>query len=328
MILPEVGAFDAGDPVKLDFSEPIDSSSFEVRVWQTQLDEELEIPEDAEPVVASCSLEDADCDGLSITAVEDDDGIIGAELAFDPAGIGRPGTPLILEVRSGLADRDGYETGVSTYYNIQFRDPNGRFNDRPVPFEDGVFIFSSIIDKPIPAVLTLISDVRVLEDGRFYMAGGEGDEINGAPKTTVDPENLIVDPTEQGWAVHIEGFVKLTEDDRRLLETDPIDIRLPNMGIDVVLEATRLNAEVIKDEKGVDRFEGTLSFERLYVTIGGRTQVKEGGSEALVGYWVPEGKAPENYPLVCGDQCGAIVGLCEVPDNFPPEGVCEPAAEE
>ena len=46
MILPEVGAFDAGDPVKLDFSEPIDSSSFEVRVWQTQLDEELEIPEE------------------------------------------------------------------------------------------------------------------------------------------------------------------------------------------------------------------------------------------------------------------------------------------
>ena len=90
MVLPEEGAFNAGDPVSLEFSEAIDPATFEVRVWQTQLDEELEIPEDAEPVIASCKLSDG-CEGLTFAAVEGDGGTMGVELTFDPEGIGRPG---------------------------------------------------------------------------------------------------------------------------------------------------------------------------------------------------------------------------------------------
>lgn len=322
IVFPDAGVYTAGDAVELLFSEGINQDTLKVRIWQTGLNEEQEIPADAEPVIASCALTQKTCGDLTLEPIQTERDITGVRLLLKPEGLGAPGLPIIIEVLSGLEDEQGHPTGVSAFYDIQFRDPNGRFNDEPVLFKDGTYIFSAVVQKPIPAVLTLISDVKVLPDGRIFLAGGEGDEINGAPKTTVDPDNLIVDPTDQGWAAHIQGFIKL-RDGRRFLETDPIDIRLPITPLQVRLEKTRLTAEIITDAQGNDQFEGTLSFEKLVVVNGSKEIEQKGGGEALVGYFVPPSKTPEGTPELCGNLCGAIIGLCDVPEGFPAQDVCE-----
>ena len=324
LTFPEGGAHIAGDPLNITFDEPVDPATFRVAVWQTELNGEQEIPDDAEPIIESCSIPDGTCGDVTLEAIEEDGDTMGVNIAIDPMGIGRPGTPLILEILPGLQDLDGEEVGASKYYDIQFRDPNGRFNTVDVEFEDGVYIISAVVKDPVPAVLTLISDVRVLNDGRFYLAGGEGDEINGAPKETTNPANLIVDPTDQGWTAHIAGFVKVTEDGRRLLETDPIDIRLPITPLAAELRQTRLNAEIVKDDEGHDRIEGTLSFEQVVLINGVRETDLGAGAEATVGLWIDPSEAPEGYPKVCGDQCGVIgiQGTCNPPADFPEMGVC------
>lgn len=330
-VQPKEGAYVAGEPLLVNFSEPIQAETLRVRLWRTQLTEEQELPEDATPVIEECDLARSPCGDLTIEPVAGEDGVEQVELALNPQGVGAPGIPLILEILPGVADEAGMELGRSVFYNVQFRDPGGRFNAEPVEFTNGTYIVSSIVSDPIPAVLTLISDIVVMPDGRFYLSGGEGDEINDAPRTTIDPEDLIVDPTEQGWAAHIEGFVKNTEDGRRILETDPVDLILPSRPIGARMKQVRLNAEIIKDDQGHDYIDGTLSFESVTAVFvsTGRESEFDGTSEALVGVYVPEGEAPEGYPRVCGDQCGVVVGRCDPPADFPAEDVCvDPEAEE
>lgn len=319
LIQPEGGAFQAGQPLEVEFDQPIDPDTVRVSIWQTQLDEEQQIPADASPIIEECQLTEGTCGDLTIEAIEEDGEVRKISLELDPMGLGTPGSPLILEILPGVMDLDGADLGRSVFYDFQFAVPEGGFNTEPVEFLDGTYIISSVVTKPIPAVLTLISDVKVLSDGRFFLAGGEGDEINGAPKTTTDPENLIVDPYETGWSAYIEGFVQLTEDGKRLLKTDPIDVLLPVDPFLINMKRMRLVAEIVKNEEGNDQIEGTLTFEALEVTRGNRVIEYDGGAEALVGLYVPPEKAPANHPLICGDRCGAIIGLCEVPEDFADE---------
>lgn len=325
---PTEGSFVSGEPIRLTFSEPISPESFAIRLWETSLDVEGALPQDVSPVVDTCTLGQQACDqGVELEAVSDADGVIGVTLALPAQGIGKPGRTILLEVMPGLEDRDQNDRALSSFFNLQLRAPDGRFNADPVPFERGSYVFLSIINDPVPAVLTLISDVIVMPDGRLFVAGGEGDEINGAPKETTDPENLIVDPTDQGWAAHIKGFITLTEDGERLLQTDPVNLFLPTDPVFVDLNQVRLNGQIVKGEEGHDEFRGSLSFEGVAVRFGTKKPVMfGGGSQDLVGYYIPPDVVPANHPLICGDQCGAIIGSCHPPEGFPDDDVCESEA--
>ena len=324
---PAEGSFLSTEPVTLSFSEPIKAESFAFRLWDPVLDHEGELPRGAKPVMERCRLGGEACgQEVTVSAVLKGEDVVGVSLKLPERGIAKPGSTLVLELLDGLSDEQGNTAANFPFYNLQFRAPSERFNEREVPFQAGSYIISSIITDPVPAVLTLITDVVVMPDGRFFAAGGEGDEINGAPKETTDPENLIVDPTEQGWAAHIPGFVTYTEEDERLLDTDPIDLFQPTDPLFVNLRGVRLNGKIIKDEQGDDFIQGSLSFEQLELRIGSpdsRAAVYPGGSQDLVGIFVPQEKAPANHPKVCGDQCGAIVGECSPPPGFPDEDVCE-----
>ena len=320
---PQQGSFLATEPVRITASEPLDPGSFKLRIWDPVLDVEGLLPDDATPIVDTCSV-GMTCDaGVKLIAAEDGSAI---DVVFpEQMSIARPGATLLFEVLPGVADTEQNTTGRSLFYNVQFRAPEGRYNAEPVSFQNGTYIFSSVITDPVPAVLTLISDVVVMPDGRFFTAGGEGDEINGAPKETTNPVNLIVDPTDQGWSAHIVGFISLTEEGDRLLETDPIDIFLPTDPFFVDLKRVRLDGKIVKDEDGNDFLQGSLSFEQLILRLGSldaRPIEYEGGSQDLVGIYVKPEEVPANHPLVCGDQCGAIIGECDPPADFPDDDVC------
>ncbi len=330
---PKKGVFVSTEPVTMTFSESVDPSTFVFDVWEpTDLTVEGELVAGATPLVSGCSVAKSPCENeVSVEPVSTGDEVTGMKITFPARGIAKPGSTLVLQVVEGLADEQGNTAGASSFFNLQFSAPEGgRFNTEPVPFQNGTYIFSSVITDPVPAVLTLISDTIVMPDGRFYTAGGEGDEINGAPKETTDPKNLIVDPTDQGWAAHIAGFVTLTEDGERLLETDPVDLYLPTAPLYVFLNGVRMNGKIVKDKNGNDFVQGSLSFEDLELRIGeldAKPIVYDGGSQDLVGIFVPDEDRPANHPLICGDQCGAIIGNCVPPADFPDEDVCEAMME-
>ena len=320
---PQQGSFVATEPVRIRASEPLDPESFKLRIWEPVLDVEGLLPQDATPLMDTCGVGASCGAGVKVQISQDN---LAIDVVFpEQMSLARPGATLLFEVLPGVADVAQNTTGRSTFYNVQFRAPEGRYNADPVSFQNGSYVFSSVITDPVPAVLTLISDVVVMPDGRFFTAGGEGDEINGAPKETTNPVDLIVDPTDQGWAAHIEGFITLTEEGDRLLETDPVDLFLPTDPFFVDLKRVRLDGKIVKDEDGNDFLQGSLSFEQLILRLGSldaRPIEYEGGSQDLVGIYIKPEEVPEDHPLVCGDQCGAIIGECDPPANFPDDDVC------
>lgn len=315
---PEGGAFAEGDSVILLFSEPVDADTLKIRIWPNHRDIENEIVEGTEPLVAECGADD-ECGELVTDLVSGKQELrmsLGEEL-------GKPGQPLIVELLPGLKDPEGNDTAASSFWDIQFRSGAG-LNTEPVEFDNGIYILLAQVEKPLPAVLTLMSDLRVLPDGRFVLAGAEGDEINGAPRNTQDPENLVVDETNQGFTVYATGFVTLDDDGKRLLETDAFDLTLPIGPLEVSMRDVRVFAEIVKNnDTGKDRLEGTLSFSEITLINGDNENTQPGGSTALVADYVEPELAPEGLPDVCGDLCGLVeLGLCAPPEDFPDPDFC------
>ncbi|MEZ4459035.1 MAG: Ig-like domain-containing protein [bacterium] len=317
--LPEGGAFAVGTPLTLEFSEPIDPATLSVTLWYDVRDIEGEIPADATALVKSCTPAKKTCGDVTLTMGANN---LTATLEFNLEGLGAAGPPIILDVEPGLADKEGNDTGNHIYYDFQFRTEQF-MNTEPVEFDDGVYIIVGSVTKPLPAVLTLISDVKVLPSGEFRLAGGEGDPItNEFANNTQVPEELMVDETNLGWTAFVSGFIRL-EDGKRLLETKPIPVDLPLGPVTLKMSDVRLFGEIVKNAEGKDRIEGTLSFSKITLVNGARSTEYEGGAAAVSADWVPADRAPTGHPVVCGDLCGVVTGLCNPPADFPGETFCD-----
>ncbi len=320
LVQPDDGAFNPGDELELAFTEPIDPDTLLITIWPDVRNIEEEIPQDADPSIEACSRDRSPCGDLTLQVSEDR---LSATLLFDPEGLGASGPPLILDVLPGLEDRDGNATGAHTYRDFQFR--GGEVvNTEPVEFQDGVYIVVGSVKEPLPAVLTLVSDVKVLPSGEFKLAGAEGDPIdNDTPNNTDDPRLIEVDKSDLGWTAFINGQIIL-EEGKRLLETDPVEVNLPLGPVTVRLDDVRLFGEIVKNEEGNDRIEGTLSYSGLVLVNGSRETEYEGGASAVSADFVPDSIAPQGHPVICEDLCGIVTeGLCEPPAEFPGDMFCE-----
>ncbi len=315
---PEGGAFVVDTPVVLRFDRAIEPSSLSFAIWPSQRGTEGELL--GMPRVARCNLTDCDSDEITITMNDAGD---EASLAFNPDGLGRAGQPLILQVLPGLSTPDGAATRRIFEFDIAFRPPPSRVNTEPVAFDNGDYILLATITQPLPATLNLVSNIRVAPSGELALTGAEGREIEGAAKNTVIPEELIVEAGRRGFAIHATGFIKLTDDGKRLLETDPFDASVPLPPMEVRLSNVRLIGEVVKNAQGKDRIEATLSFEGLDLINGNRSTEYDAGSTAIAGEFHEPARQPAGAPTVCGDLCGAVTGTCTPPENFPPAEVCD-----
>lgn len=319
LIQPEGGAYSEGDTIEIEFTEPVVEESLRFQVWPNERDPENEIVDGTKPLVDECGADET-CGDLTIELV---DGGSKAHLILE-GELGTPGRPLLIELLPGLRDAAGNDTGVASTWDIQFKAATG-VNTEPVEFDDGTYILVAQVNEPIPTVLTLMSHLKVLEDGRFALAGAEGDEINGDAKNTRNPENLVVDETSQGWVAHAVGYVTLAEDGKRLMETDPFDLVLPVGHLVVELEQVRVFADIVKNpDTGKDRLDGTLAFESLTLRNGDQSNNQPGGSTALIADFVPPEIEPEGIPKLCENLCGIVVeGYCEPPEDFPEPAFCE-----
>lgn len=316
---PEGGAFLPGDPLTLLFSQPIDPDTLQIRIWPDERDIEGAFLSTTVPVV-ECDPGKSPCGDLTVTVSQDR---LSADLNLDPEGLGKAGLPYVLNVMQGLSNDQGNDTGREIYFDYQFRSTSF-MNEEPVEFDDGVYIVVGSVTNPLPAILTLISDIKVLESGVFMLAGAEGDPISSDfPNNTSNPEELEVDAGNLGWTAYVTGFIQLREG-KRLLETEPVQIELPLGPLTVILEDVRLFGEIVKGDTGKDRIEGTLSFAKLLlVNNRGDITEYEGDAAAITADWVPPEIAPAGHPVVCEDLCGVVTATCEPPAEFPAEGFCE-----
>ncbi len=315
---PDGGTFVTGDPITLRFSEPIDPSTLTLRLWPSERDGEGRLVEGLAPKMGSCTA-DARCDGASLAVAADGR---SATLALADDELGRPDAPMILEGVEGLSDEGGTSTGTPRWFDLQFRH-NRHVNEAPVPFDQGVYLIVAELQEPIPTVITLMSSIRVTADGRMALAGAEADEFGGAPKNTRDPTHLAIDTTQYGFAMFASGFVTY-DDGERFLETDPVVIELDLGALSVQIQDVRLNAKIVKNPAtGEDQLDGILSFSKTTLNPGPDGFDYPAGHTAFLADRVPDEQVPVGTPEVCGELCGAVVGICVPPESFPPADLCE-----
>ncbi len=316
---PEGGAFAVGVPLTLNFTEKIDPATLTVSIFPDARDIEGEFPSTVVPLVKSCTLSKGTCGDLTLAVAANG---MSATLTFADDGLGAAGPPMVLDIEPGLSDLDGNDTGRDIYYDFQFRTQQF-VNEDPVEFDDGVYIIVGSVSEPLPAVLTLISDIKVLPSGDFRLAGAEGDPIStDFAKNTANPEELLVDESNLGWTAFVTGFIRL-ENGERFLESVPVGIDLPLGPVTLKMADVRLFGKIVKNSAGKDRIEGTLSFSKITLVNGNRSTDYDGGAAAVSADWVSPSIAPAGHPIVCGDLCGVVTGTCNPPADFPGEGFCE-----
>lgn len=320
IIASESGGYEPGTALALKFSEKVDPTTINIKVWPPELNEEKEFDPSVKPLISKCNI-DACETGLKVEIGQDQRTLW---MSFDEGSLGKAGSSFLLDVQPGLADLEGNDTGVVKRFAVSFKSPNdGRVNDEPVPFDQGTYILVGEIDKPLPATLNLIADVKVREDGFFALAGAEGEEIEGAAKNTANPDELYVNTGKTGFAIFIPSGFVFYRDGERLLETDPIDVAVPLGFLDVSLKQVRLNGKIVRNpDTGKDRIESTLTFEGLDIIRRGNVTSYPAGAAPLVGDWTAPEKAPEGHPKICSDYCGVLMMSCDVPEVWPPEGFC------
>jgi hypothetical protein len=320
---PEGGILREGDAIELEFSEPIVEETLVVQIWSAERDIEGELVAE-EPILANCKATEVPCGDLDLWLSEDR---MRATLWLDSEGLGQPDVPLSLEVRSGLIDDAGEATGVSFFVDFQFAPL--ACGAAPASLEQGTWILGGTVEEPIPGVvLTLISDIRILQDGSLALAGIDGNAVDGAAKNTRKPDELVVNLTDQSYGIHAVGCVTGTDSDR-FLETEAFDVHIQIGPIGIDLEGGRLNGKVTVDpDTGHDRLDSTLSFETIFLDSGTGEPFDYGaGSVTMIGSFIPPSEVPEGAPTVCGLPCGALRHQCTPPADFPPAEFCEEADE-
>lgn len=310
------GAYTVGDALTLEFSEAIEPDSLDITLWPSDRGTRRVASEDVEPYEGPCNAVDNGCEQIEL---ELDDDFKSLSITVDEP-LGGMGSHFVMEITDGLQDQEGNATGVSRYFNVRFRGPTDPDPNANIDVQDGTYIFGGAVNEPMRAVLTLVSDVKVLPDGRLVVAGAEGDVTDDdASDTSRDPDIIEVDTTDRGWALFFRGLVVENDEGRRFMETEVFDVVVPVLGhLTLYMEEVRLFAEITTDEDGHDYFDGTLTYERLLLG----DEEFDGDSTPLIGEYVPEEQAIEGTPTICDNPCGDVIGQCEIPEDFPHPDFC------
>ena len=327
---PNGGTYTVGDPLLLDFSEPVQASSLRIRVWSARPEDrtlEGEHVPGLQPEVDVCTP-GATCQGATLTL---NDAGTRAEIALTGAAFQQAKVPWQLEVLGGLTDRKNRKSGVPYLVDFQFSPrtgpaagSDGSTEDAPavVPFEHNVYYFLAEITDPVKKYLKLYLDIRCLPDGTIRIAGGAATSKGDAPENTPNLDEITLNRTDNGFGYF--GFGRVTQDGaNRFFQTDPVDIDLLVSGVGITLTAVRMNAAVVKNPTTQeDRLEGTLTYDGLILNLGEPFSYKAGNAN-FYAEQIPADKVPADTPRVCGDLCGGVTAQCDPPAGFPGDGFCD-----
>lgn len=322
LVFPEEGLFTVGEPLTLEFSEPIRPESLAISIYdagESARDIENERVAGLEPKLRQCTVATSPCGDATLTVAEDG---LSAEILLMGDEFSKIKVPFELEIASGLMDMDGNATAAPWSFDFLFGLAQVG-NGEPVEFEDGHYILVGQIQEPLPAVLLIVMDIQAKENGEFAMAGVKAKALEGFPKNTTNPDEMFIDTTENGFGVFAVGQIS-PDGDGRFLQTEPFDVNLSIGPVGITLTEVRVAGAIIENN-GHDSVDGTISFSGIVLdTGGGDPFTYDAGNTAVsITYVAPE-DVPEGFSTLCGDNlCGDVTFQCEPPAEFPPAGFCE-----
>ena len=326
--LPDLGTWEVGQSLLITFSEPIAKDSLRLKVWpagpEDRTIEGATVP-GVVPALDSCTVKSCGASALELAA----DGL-SATLSLKEPVFGKAKLPWILEVETGLADPAGRATGAPYEFEFQFAPASRCGGNIDVEFEAGDYLLFSQIEQPAKVALIMFADTKVLSDGRVSFVGSKATNIEGAAKNTSDPDELMIDLTEKGFAIFVNGCVSVDDDTGELfMSTDPLDVELSFGPIKVILAQLRLTGTVSKHpETGNDRIEGTISYSELVLDLGSGDPFKyEPGNATFYMDKMNAEQRKEDAGDLCGDLCDQITAQCTPPEDFPEPDFCAEPTE-
>lgn len=308
-----------GEPLLVSFSEPVDPATLAIRIWQSsERDREGEFDSADTPRLDRCTLAESPC-GTTVVTLGDQG--VDLVVTFDPEDLGQPDVPWVLEILPGLADLDGNTTGVSLYFDFYIT-PNA--GGESATMQEGVYLLVADVEYPLSCVVILYIDIQVRDDGETAITCTKGVAIEGAPRNTLNPEEIEVDMSVDGFIEFVTGRVREVDGDR-FLETDPFDMLVTVGPISVMLYDTVLNAIVVEEtDSGHEVLEGAMSYGGLEISTGMSETAYPAGSESFETVFVEDLKIPSQAGRTCDPLCGELtIGRCDPPEEFPAEGYCD-----
>lgn len=321
LVFPPAGLFTVGEPLLLEFSEPIRPETLSISVYDADDNArtiENERTAGLAPKLAGCTAATSPCGEASLTVADDG---LSAELLLGGDEFSKIKVPFELEIAAGLMDQEGNATAAPWNFDFLFGLTDAG-NGEPVAFEDGHYILVGQIQQPLPAVLLLVIDIQAKDNGEFAMAGVKAKALEGFAKNTTNPEEMFIDTGENGFGVFAVGQIS-PDGDGRFLQTEPFDVNLSIGPVGITLTEVRVAGAVV-ESNGHDAVDGNISFSGIVLdTGGGEPFTYDAGNTTVSVTYLPDELRPEGFSTLCDDNlCGAVTVQCDPPADFPPAGFC------
>jgi hypothetical protein len=334
LVAPTGNRFLLGDPIVLEFSEPVRPESLEVRVWPGKKDlydlEGVRLPE-VQPLLGACTVAAAPCkDGVALTLADDRR---TAALAVGDGALGPEGQPLVLEVTGSLQDDQGRRKKVSRFFDFQIvRDIWNPTEDVlggdvagdadaadvppiPVTVAQGSHFFFAQFTSPIELPQQFWCDIRVQPDtGRFLIVLTDADPVDGTPRNTTDPTQCVVDTGVEGFIFTAQGKLhQATADADPTFEGDAFTLSLLIGPIlfelrDVVMRGT------VSVQDGLSRWDGTMAVREVYYKVGDIEEFYPSDQANFQMTQLRTAEVPPTMGRVCdATPCTVVGGKCDLP---------------
>ena len=346
LVIPPSNAFVKGDPIRLEFSEPVKTTSLEVRIWpgnKSYYDIEGELLPEYDAVMEICTPVSSPCgDGGVQLLMEPGRRAATIELVEDDA-LGPFGDPLRMEITGALEDDEGNKRNVSTYYDFQIieerwdpyadvveaddiADP-GDVVVEPLGVTEGFHLFHAEFTSPIKLPQQFHSEVQIDQlSGTFLWGMIDSDPIPDAPPNTDDPALLLPDLGEESFIFTVRGKIKRDADDpdELVFDTEPFTLSQDISGIYFELQGMAMHGRITVED-GRSRWDGTMAVAGVYMEVNGQGTTYDAEQANFQIFELHEDEIPEGLPTVCGeDICSHMGGKCDLlPDEeWPPPFLC------
>jgi hypothetical protein len=327
--VPSAGKWTQDTPLVLDFSEPIDKSSFHFTIWPYEYGPEGEIDVNATPLVSDCHVDVAPCGQveLAFNDAGDEVTLTHGELFADKTGV-----PYVLEVHAGLKDPKGRERKVPSIFEFQIN-PTQTTGAVEPNLNSGVMVLVADLTNTIPGIyLRLYVDFVVdKETGQTWLSGTVANLNQGLgyPVDTTDPEAMQLYDDHQGWALDMQGWMTALPDGKVFVDTEPRDVTVLVLGfIWVQLEDFRFEATIAQGSgpDGRDLATGIITSSRAL--MNGPEDPDDLGEVAagLTMTGIFNDEIPEELPQLCDeDPCehmNASGGDCQLAEPWVKAPAC------
>lgn len=332
-----------GEPIVLTFSEPVKKDSLSLSVWPDEKDSydlEGQRLASVKPLAQGCTPTKAcgEADGLVLTL---DDARTTLSIAVAPGALGPPNLPLVLELAGTLEDDKGRTLDVVRRYPFQmvpgaFVPPSDTAGGdtsgdtaapEPLGVKEGPFLWFAEVNTPLGFTLPqqFYGNIQVdQESGKFYALMTDADPTGDSPRNTSDPALLTMDLGVEGFIFLVHGTI--TRQPGYLgFESEPFTLALKIGPITFALRDSVMRGTISTDEEGLDRWDGTLAVNELFIDTGSSPQTYPAQQDSFIMFQLTAEQVPENQPQVCEDEpCADLQGeQCTIEvEPWPPADAC------